>query len=240
MATFSFPKRPPGRPSRESAALYDEAVERLIKEILKIQSTPDLDFKVSARGWGYLLEGDNIITKADLDAVEQAINECRKDGRLPLDICAMDESRAFEHVEKTDETTPQEEAEALAEAVGWDPGEEKDGRLIIDRFGLNYEFIEANNLTWIDNLITGSGNDLGDPKNKDHWRADVQDYIKKYGVRKVEANALVKRPKEGRELYREAILRYVSLDGVARFEAARKREQQKLAKLIAKLMRETY
>jgi hypothetical protein len=32
--------------------------------------------------------------------------------------------------------------------------------LIIDRFGLNYDFIITNNLTWIDNLETNSGRDL--------------------------------------------------------------------------------
>jgi hypothetical protein len=41
---------------------------------------------------------------------------------------------------------------------GYDPS-----NLIIDRFGLNYDFIEANNLTWIENLITGSGGNLADP-----------------------------------------------------------------------------
>ena len=31
------------------------------------------------------------------------------------------------------------------------------GHLTVDRFGLNYDFIEEQNLTWIDNLETGSG-----------------------------------------------------------------------------------
>jgi hypothetical protein len=34
----------------------------------------------------------------------------------------------------------------------WDPK-----NLIINRFGLNYDFIEDNHLTWIDNLITSAG-----------------------------------------------------------------------------------
>ena len=42
-------------------------------------------------------------------------------------------------------------------AVGWNPG-----NVVIDRFGLNLDFIQANNLSWIDNLITGSGKSLDD------------------------------------------------------------------------------
>jgi hypothetical protein len=37
----------------------------------------------------------------------------------------------------------------MSAAVGWDPE-----NLTIERFGLNHDFINANGLTWIDNLIT--------------------------------------------------------------------------------------
>jgi hypothetical protein len=102
----------------------------------------------------------------------------------------------------------------LTNAVGWNPR-----NLHIDRFGLNYDFIVENNLTWIDNLVTGSGKRLDDPKHKDHKKAYVQDYIRKYGVRKVEANALVARPEAGRALCREAIGRYVPPDAIERYQA---------------------
>jgi len=49
----------------------------------------------------------------------------------------------------------------LERAVGWSPE-----NLIIDRFGLNQDFIEANGLSWSDNLITSSGNDLADPRHR--------------------------------------------------------------------------
>src|SRR5262249_51491407 len=45
----------------------------------------------------------------------------------------------------------------LSAPVGWSPD-----NLIIERFGLNFDFIEANNLTWIDNLETSSGQRLDD------------------------------------------------------------------------------
>lgn len=92
----------------------------------------------------------------------------------------------------------------LAGAVGWSPA-----NLIVDRFGLNADFILKNNLTWIDNLETGSGKRLDDPRHPDHRKPYVQDYIERFGVRKVEANALVVRPEAGRELCRQAILNYV-------------------------------
>jgi hypothetical protein len=94
--------------------------------------------------------------------------------------------------------------EDLAGAVGWSPD-----NLLINRFGLDYDFIEANGLTWIDNLETSSGGDLSDPKHQDYGKPYVQSYLKRFGARKVEANALVARPAEGRELYRQAILQYV-------------------------------
>jgi hypothetical protein len=64
-------------------------------------------------------------------------------------------------------------------ATGYDPV-----NLIIDHFGLSFEFIEKHRLTWIDNLESGSGR--APDKNKRH----VAEYIAKYGERKCEANAV--------------------------------------------------
>lgn len=100
---------------------------------------------------------------------------------------------------------------------GYDPQD-----LSIDRFGLDYEFIEANGLTWIDNLITGSKKDLASPSHPNHFLPYVQDYLAKYGARKCEANALVIRPAEAREFVREVIERYVGSEALERF--AEKRE----------------
>jgi hypothetical protein len=92
----------------------------------------------------------------------------------------------------------------LAKAVGWSPDD-----LVIDRFGLDYDFIEANDLVWIDNLETSSGGNLADPRHRDHNKPYVQNYLMRFGARKVEANALVAAPEAGRALCRQAILRYV-------------------------------
>jgi hypothetical protein len=104
--------------------------------------------------------------------------------------------------------------EELAPAVGWSPK-----NLLIERFGLDYEFIEANRLTWIDNLETSTGKSLADPKHPDHLKPYVQTYLKRFGARKVEANALVAHPENGRELCRQAILRYVPEHALQSYEA---------------------
>jgi hypothetical protein len=103
--------------------------------------------------------------------------------------------------------------EELQDAVEWDPG-----RLII-RFGLNADFIKANNLTWIDNLETGSGSDLSNPGHHDHAKPYVQNYLQRFGPRKVEANALVVRAGQGRRLCRDSILKYIDKEGVGGYQA---------------------
>ena len=62
--------------------------------------------KISARGWAYTLEGFKLITKAQLDLVENLINECRKKGYLPIDFTAEEEARKFSGVEIPETRTP--------------------------------------------------------------------------------------------------------------------------------------
>jgi hypothetical protein len=104
--------------------------------------------------------------------------------------------------------------EDLECAVGWSPA-----NLVISRFGLNAGFIEANRLSWIDNLETSSGGRLDDPRHADHRKPYVQNYIREFGVRKCEANALVVAPEAGRQLCRSAILRYIPARAVRAYQA---------------------
>jgi hypothetical protein len=117
--------------------------------------------------------------------------------------------------------------EDLAGAVGWSPT-----NLVIRRFGLNVDFINRLELTWIDNLETSSGKRLDDPKHPDHQKAYVQDYIRRFGARKCEANALVVRPEQGRALCRRAILEYVSEESAARYRARIEIERTRLREAI--------
>lgn len=92
----------------------------------------------------------------------------------------------------------------IQKGTGWDPK-----NLQVYRFGLNKDFVDKHNLTWIDNLQTGSG------KNADKNNPIVQKYIAKYGERKVEANAIVIIPEEARTLCREAIEQFLGSDALS-------------------------
>lgn len=299
----------------------DNLIE-FIKMLMKTQE--QIGFKLSARGWGYELEGAGLITKAELDKVENLINYCRKNGVLPVDFTAEEEGRIFSGIEIPEDITPiqfmgrylsaamdsenyytpdwweREEyyIQMLVEKIdlksmfepicrkyhipiatskGWssilqraeytrrfkqaeerglkcillycgdhDPdglrisdtirknlydiqfiswGDGGEGynpkNLIIDRFGLNYDFIINNELLWIDNLITGSGRNLADPNHKNYHMDYVQDYLRNIGKRKCEANAILKKKVEGRELCKMAIEKYIGTNAIMRFRQKR-------------------
>lgn len=307
----------PSRKNREAEMLE---FANGLKEI-----SQQIGFKVSARGWCYILEQKNLITKAEFNLVESLINNgCRRDGTLPIDFVAEEEARKFSGVEIPEEESPIAytkiwldgflEAEKyytpnwwkgeecyiqmvvekidlktlfepickeyhipIATSKGWssmlqrgeyarrfneaeemelacillycgdhDPDglrisdflrknledisdiEWSDGQggydpegLKIERFGLNYNFIVANKLSWIDNLITASGKNLADPSHKNHFLPYVQAYLEKYGSRKCEANVIVVKPDQGRELCREAIEKYLGKEAKDRFQKRR-------------------
>ena len=116
-----------------------------------------------------------------------------------------------------------------AAAVGWSPAS-----LVIDRFGLDYEFIEANGLIWIDNFETDSGKSLADSRHCDHAKPYLQNYLIRFGTRKVEANALVARPEADREMCRQAILRYVPRSAEANYQARLEAVREQLRGAIAR------
>jgi hypothetical protein len=116
----------------------------------------------------------------------------------------------------------------LSGAVGWAPD-----NLIITRFGLNADFIDRHGLTWIDNLETSSGLQLDDPNHNDYDKSYVQDYIRRFGARKCEANALVVAPEIGRQLCRNAILQHVPANAAAAYARKLKRERDRLRREIA-------
>lgn len=72
---------------------------------LMIQIQEQIGFKVSSRGWCYISEQAGYIDKSQFDKVENAINRCRKEGLLPVDFVAEEDSRAFKGVEKPTEGT---------------------------------------------------------------------------------------------------------------------------------------
>lgn len=290
-----------------------------------------IGFRVSSRGWAYILEQKRHINKDEFDKVTNAINKCRKKGYLPIDFTAEESARDFQGVEEPDTSnivddfgswlrgslnaaehyTPdwwegeeyyiqlvvekidlvtlfdpvcREYHIPIANSRGWssmlqraeyarrfaeardkglkcvllycgdhDPDglrisefirknlndlkdvEWRDGvrgydpyDLIVDRFGLNYNFIIENNFTWIDNLITGSGKNLADPTHKNFRMPYVQKYLSEIGERKCEANAIIVYPEVARRYVRDAIENYLGEDAKDRFAEKRQAVKDEL------------
>lgn len=280
-----------------------------------------IGYRVSSRGWCYLLESERMINKDQFNKAENVINRCRKKGFIPIDFVAEEPSRDFEFVTMPTEDTPLQWLKSYLEAPlhcedwyepDWHDGEEyyiqcvvekidlktlfgpvcekyhipianskgwssmlqranysrrfsiaesrgmkcvllycgdhdpdgvrisdfirknlselkdvswSDGLsgfdpkdLEINRFGLNYKFIENMNLTWIDNLITGSGKNLASPTHKNFRLPYVQEYLKTIGNRKCEANAIMPYPVEARKLIENTILSYTGAGVLDRFD----------------------
>jgi hypothetical protein len=74
---------------------------------------------------------------------------------------------------------------------------------------------------------------LDDPKHKDHKKPYVKNYLAKYGARKVEANALVVIPTEGRKLCQDSILKWLGSD-----ERAPERFERELQPIRSQLLNE--
>lgn len=304
-----------GKLTREQLEDFAEGLQAMSRTI---------GFKVSARGWCYLLEGKRVINKDQFDRAENYINKCRKEGLLPVDFVAEEEGRQFSGVETANDETLLEFIRSYIEAplncyqwygpnwweneeyyiqmlvekidlktlfspvceeyfipiatskgwssvlqraayarrfkeaernglkcvllycgdhdpdglrisdfirgniadvqdIVWDDGNTgyDPSDLIIERFGLDKKFIDANRLTWIDNLITGSGKNLASPAHKNFTMPYVKDYIKKFGARKCEANAIVPYPQRARDLVRSVIEKYLGKDARERFAQIR-------------------
>jgi hypothetical protein len=84
--------------------------------------------------------------------------------------------------------------------------------IYVERIGLTAAQIAALGLPWIENLETGSGKDLANPRHPDHNKLYVQTHIATYGPRKVEATALAAHPAEAQALIEAAINRYIPPD----------------------------
>jgi hypothetical protein len=76
-----------------------------------------LDFRVSSRGWCYVLEELGSLLKGDFDVAQSLINDCRKSGRLPLNICSDDDGRAPEGLEVIDDDDVEDEAAFILDYV---------------------------------------------------------------------------------------------------------------------------
>lgn len=94
--------------------------------------------------------------------------------------------------------------------TGYDPK-----NLIVKRFTLTETQIKDLKLPWINNLKTSSkkGLDLANPTHSQHKQLWVQDWLKKVGPRKVEANALMTHRVEAKKICEDAIVHGVPAVG---------------------------
>jgi len=118
----------------------------------------------------------------------------------------------------------------LAQVLGWEYRLEAmadDERIV--RFGLNAEFVDNAGLLWIDGLETSSGEDLANPKHKHHSFPYVQDYLREFGTRKVEANALIANPTAARSLIRDELWGWLSHAGHKQWESENQQASKEAA-----------
>jgi hypothetical protein len=74
-----------------------------------------IGFKVSSRGWCYLMEQAGHINKDQFDKVDSAVNRCRKEGLLPVDFVAEEDARAFTGVE----IPSSEDGKSMEDILAW-------------------------------------------------------------------------------------------------------------------------
>jgi hypothetical protein len=87
---------------------------------------------------------------------------------------------------------------------------------------------------------TASGGRLDSPGHKDHNKYYVQSYIAQYGVRKVEANALVTRPEAGRQLMRDTLAEYIDADKKYEFESRMEELREELEENVMGMMKDKF
>lgn len=172
-------------------AVEKSDLKGLFQPICRKYHIPYLNFK----GWADINSRFNLIRQ---------FKKAESEERMPVLLYCGDFDPAGINIS----TKLRKNLDDLAEATQW-----QSDNLIIDRFGLNYEFIEFHNLLWTDNLISGSGTDLS--KSKEQY---ITDYISNYGVRKCESNVLITIPQIARELFETTVNKYVSSDSVTLYQ----------------------
>ena len=107
-------RRKRGGQSVQARERYEAEVKAFCAGILEIRST--ISFDPSTRGWCYLLE-DHGLTKGDFSDAQELINDCRKAGSLPIEICCADERRSADNEEDVHADDPEEYADQLIDGV---------------------------------------------------------------------------------------------------------------------------
>lgn len=102
--------------------------------------------------------------------------------------------------------------------------------------GLTETQIDRMGLMKINNLETGGGKDLSDPRHPDHYKPYVQDYLANFGVWKCEANALVGHPQKAMDMLEDAITQYIPAEHPDDIEAKNEPAQEAVREEISRLV----
>ena len=159
-----------------------------------------------SRGWG------------DLHSRAKLLNRCYDSGRKNIiflfgdhDIGGLSITDSFKS-----------NCEELLPAVGM----EELPNMEFIRIGLNKREIDSLGLVWIDGLETSSGKNLASPTHPQFKTKPVQDYLKAFGAKKCEANALLKRPEAAVSIFEEAIKDYVTDEHLRLYHEQGERDRQ--------------
>lgn len=119
-----------------------------------------------------------------------------------------------------------------------DFGLEPEDLFQVVNIGLTEHQIEDLGLMKIENLETGGGKDLSDPSHADYDKPYVQRYIRRFGVWKCEANALVGDPAGAEQLLEDAITEFVPIDHPQDIKERNAPAQDRVRDRIAELMKD--
>lgn len=127
----------------------------------------------------------------------------------------------------------------IEKATHWNPK-----NLIINQFGLSFEFIKTNRITWIDNLITGGKRDLEElykkykagtlGKKEKLYDYEIQ-YIETYGIQKCEANAIIPKRNIAIKDCEVTIQKYLGVNPFEVYDKKVKETQKEIADLMGKI-----
>ena len=181
----------------------------------------------------YQLPITNIGGNADINSRVDAIrrcNEAQQDSKETVILYCGDHDPSGLQISSNLENN----FKALEKGTGMDTG-----NIIIDVFGLTYDYIIENDLVWVENLDTGSSSKtkmgLENQRHPDHYKPYVQDYLAKYGARKVEANALLKDIPMARNLLEDNITKYIGEYALQEYKASLIGSRDELRKAFEKV-----
>lgn len=120
--------------------------KRLLEFATLLKQLSDrIGFRVSSRGWCYILEQNGAINKDQFDKVETWVNRCRRRGILPIDFVAEEDARKFQGIETPADISPVADLEGWIDAVessashyavDWWVGEEYYIQMVVEKIDL--------------------------------------------------------------------------------------------------------